>query len=70
MIQSQPQEKIIKILDFLQFITAYHRFPGGEDMQMRFTQKFLSFDGSINNNAYVTLTMMKRGLLSASKWDS
>lgn len=36
---------------------------------MRFTQKFLSFDGSINNNTYVTLTLMKRGLLSPQKWD-
>ena len=66
----QLHEKTVKILDFLQYIALNLRLPGNEDIQMRFTQKFLSFDGSINNNTYVTLTLMKRGLLSPQKWDS
>jgi len=37
---------------------------------MRLTQKFLAMDGSVNNNSEMTLILMRRGILSASKWDS
>ena len=54
----QLQDKTVKILDFLQYISKNLRLPGNDDIQMRFTQMFLSFDGSINNNTYVTVTLM------------
>lgn len=63
----QSQEKAIKILDFLTFVTATLK---NEDMQGKLTQKFLALDASIVNNANITLDFMRRGIVSHAKWDS
>jgi len=56
------QEKIMKILDFLSFVAL--NLKTDDSLQERLTRSFLGMDASSNNNTQLTLTLMKRGILS------
>lgn len=61
-------DKTYKILDLLQSILSVGLKT--EELQSRLTSNFLALDGSKVNNAPLTLELMRRGILSAQKWDS
>ena len=71
-LQVTNQEKIVKILDFLSFVSLTHKSQGPQDidLQERLTKNFLGMDASSNNNTQLTLTLMRRGILSSQLWDS
>lgn len=65
----------MKILDFLAFIavnlkTQQQQVGQEFDLQERLTKSFLGMDASANNNTQLTLTLMRRGILSCQLWDS
>jgi hypothetical protein len=41
-----------------------------EDLQKKLTQQFMAFDTNIFTNVELTITLMKRGIISTAQWDS